>query len=410
MIGSMRPQWRRTVTPLFLAFLSLVVAIGIWIAVTEAENPTLIDDFSGTIEVRAVNVPEGLAVARIDQPVVKLRVSTDEQTFDDLTAGDFRAEVDLSGVTESGTDLQRFVITRVIGEKENDVEILSAQPETVTVLLQPEITKTVPVRVNRIGSAPQGYGVETAQTNPASARVRGATSLINLVDSAEVDVNLTGLRVDLKQQFPLVARDNRGAVIRGVVIEPANADVTLNLIQQDIDLPLLVSPQIQGGVADGYNLIAVVLAPQAVTIRGPLDALQSITSVQTEPIDVSGLRGDLTRSVRLSLPARVQANPSTVSVSLKVVPARGDIVLNVAPEVTSISEGLTATLQTSTIDVRLRGEMPRLRSLTPGAVKAVVNASGLGEGIHILPATISGPGDVEILGAEPSQVIVILKR
>jgi hypothetical protein len=86
------------------------------------------------------------------------------------------------------------------------------------------------------------------------------------------------------------------------------------------------------------------------------------------------------------------------------------MVVNVAPQVSGLSEGLTATFQTSSIAVKLSGDAPVLRALTPGAVRAVVSASGLEEGVHIAEPQMSVPQGVTIVSLDPTQVVMVIRR
>jgi YbbR domain-containing protein len=403
------PQWRRTATPIALAFLSLTVAIILWVAVTDAENPNRVAVFNGAIQVEAVNVPQDLAVASIRNPTVSLRVAADSETFGKLTTADFRAEVDLSGVRETTSD--QVVFARVVDEDDN-VEIIEVSPAFVTVTLEPVAAKQVPVQANLIGAPPQGFSIpnDAIQTSPTQVRVSGATSLVQLVTSVGADVNLTGLRVSLEQRYPLTARDARGADIRGVLIEPPNADIRVGVAQQQVTLPVTIVPQVRGSVADGYNLVSIAPEPPAVPISGPLEALQALPFLTTEAVDVSGLRNDATRSVRLSVPAGFITTRDTVTVRFRVAPARGEISLSVAPQVTNVPEGMRAAVQTTSVALRLSGELPTLRALSPAAVRTTVNATGLAEGVHVLTPTIQAPDGIEVISADPQQVVVVLRR
>ncbi len=263
-------RWRRIATPLALAVVSLAAAVALWVVVTEAENPNKVEVFSGSIEVRAVNVPDGLAVASIRDPVVNLRISAPEDTLRRLTAADFRAEVDMSGQRQSTSD-QR-VIGRVIGNR--DVEIVGVEPAVVTVNMEPLTSKTVPVQANPVGSVPQGFTAGDAEINPAQVRVTGAESLVRLVSFAAADVNLTGLRVSLRQQYQLVAKDARGAEVRGVRLDPGTSDIKVAVNQQEITLPVTVVPSAQGIAADGYNVIGLSSDPPVIPLAGPLEILE----------------------------------------------------------------------------------------------------------------------------------------
>ncbi|MPZ50364.1 MAG: hypothetical protein GEU75_13870 [Dehalococcoidia bacterium] len=401
------PQWRRTATPIALAFLSLLVAIILWVAVTDAENPNRIAVFSGAIEIEAVNVPQDLAVASIRNPTVSLRIAADDDTFRRLTTADFRAEVNLSGIRESGdVVVEGFVVDQ------RGVEIIEVAPSVVTITLEQASSKLVPVQANLVGSPPQGFSVpgDAIETSPANVRVTGAASLVQLVATASADVNLTGLRVSLQQRFPLVARDARGADIRGVSIAPTSADIRVGVAQQQTTLAVTIVPQVQGTVADGYNLVGITSDPPAVPVSGALEALQALPYLQTEAIDISGLRADAIRTVRIRVPAGVQTTRDSVSVRIRVTPGRGDILMSVAPQVSSVPDGLRARLQTMAVTVRVSGELPTLRALTPAQVRVTVNAGGLTEGVHVLNPTISAPEGIEVLSSDPGQVVVVLER
>ncbi len=401
-------QWRRIATPIALGMVSLAVALALWIAVTEAENPNTITVFSGSIEVEAVNVPDGLAVASIRDPVVSVRISAPESTVRRLTAADFRAEVDLSGVRQTTSD-QR-VISRVAGNR--DVEIVDVTPAIVTVVLEPLASKNVPVQSTLVGSPPQGYSIDQSQVeaSPPQVRVTGAESLVRLVSYASAEINLTGLRVSLRQQYQLVPKDVRGAEVRGVRIDPATAEIRLPLSQQEITLAVTIVPSVQGIVADGYNLVGVTADPPAIAVSGPLEVLQALPWVTTEPVDLTGLRVDATRTVRLRLPAGIQSTRDSVAVRVRVAPAQGEITLAVTPQLTNVPEGLRPFLQSPIVTVRLSGELPTLRALTSSSVRATVSLAGLPEGVHVLRPAITAPESVQVLSFDPPQVTVSLQR
>jgi YbbR domain-containing protein len=398
-------RWRRITTPVALAFISLLSAVALWVAVTDAENPGTIDVFRGAIEVKAVNVPEGYAVARISEPV-SIKVSTDTDTFKKLTIADFQAEVDLSGERRAASE--QVVFARVVDRK--DVQIVEISPPFVTVTLEQAASKQVPVLVNRVGTLPQGFNVERFDVNPPSVVVTGATSLVQLVTSAYADVNLTGLRASLLQQYQLTARDSRGADIKGVLLEPAGADVRVNLTQLEVTLALTISPTLQGTVADGYAVVGIAPEPQALQVTGPLEALNAASTLSTEPIDVSGLRGDLTRTARLRLQPGLQTTRDTVTVRIKVAPLTGEMTFSVAPQATNVPEGLRASFQTASVNVRLRGDIPAMRAIQAGSLRATVSAAGLDEGVHVLTPQIAGPEGLQVAALDPPQVVLVLRK
>lgn len=398
------PQWRRIGTPVALALVSLIAALILWIAVTDAENPQEVDDFRVPLEVQAVNVPEGLAVASI--PQVRLRVSGDSNVLSSLTTSDFRITVDLMGVTDFSLpqDVNVTVLTDNVG-------VVAVSPQQVMVTVEPFATKQVAIRPNPVGVPPQGYTLPVPETSPTLARVSGARSLVEKVEVVTADVNLTGLRTSITQQTLLVARDNKQLELPRVTVEPTRAEVRVTVQQQEISVPLAIEPTLQGNVASGYNITEIRLEPETTTVTGTLETTSALTAIGTEPIDVSGLRTDVVRTVRLRLPAGIRAARETVTVRVSIAPAQGEMIINVAPQYTNLGEEFSASFQTATIGVRVRGDMPVLRSLTPGQIRATVNASELVEGVHVRELQISGlPQGVQVISLDPAQAVLVVTR
>jgi YbbR domain-containing protein len=401
------PQWRRVATPIALAAVSLLAAIVLWVAVTDAEDPNRVAIFSGAIEVRPVNIGEGLAVASIQPANVSFRISASEEQFARLTTADFRAEVDLSGRRETGTSIELPVITRTVGTR--DVEIVESIPSFVSVVLEPSTSKLVPVLANPIGSPGQGFSYERIEPNPTTVRVTGAPSLVQLVASATADVNLTGRRASLQEQFRLSPRDLQGADIRGVSVDPPNAEIRVIVEQREVILPLTIVPPVQGNVAEGYGLAGLTVDPPIVPVSGPLELLQALSFLTTEPIDLSGLKADTTRSVRLRVPPGLATTRDAVSVRIRVVPTEAEIAVTVAPQAINVPENMRAEVQTASITVKLRGELPVIQAAA-SSVRATVNVNGLPEGVHVVAPSVSAPDNVRVGSVEPQQVVVVLRR
>jgi YbbR domain-containing protein len=398
------PQWRRIATPIALAAVSLFAALVLWIAVSDAENPQTEVEVPG-VPVRTVNVPEDLAVVRIAPATVRLVVRADEDFKDSLSPADFDVTVDLTSIRETADlGIEADVLT------DENVQVIRPSQPTVSVVLEPATSKQVPVRPNPVGTIPQGYSYST-DILPGTVIVSGARSLVDLVEYVSADVSLTGLRANLTQQVALTPRDARGLEIVRVQVEPARAETRITVQQQENTVQLPIVANLQGVVAEGYNIVGVVVDPSTVPVTGTLETTQAITSIGTEPVDVGSLNRDVTRTVRLRLPTGVQTSRDSVTVRVRIAPAPGEILVSVAPRVTGLGDGLSATLQTSTITLRLRGELPTLKTVTPGSVSATVDASNRPEGVNVLEPQISGlPTGVQVEAIDPAQVVVVIRR
>src|SRR2546422_8425867 len=95
--GLVRPAVRSFRQNSGLATLSVVLAFGLWIFVTNAENPEQTRVLPISLEVKPVNLPADVAVAA-DLHTVQVRVRVEENVFNSLTASDFEATVDLDNL------------------------------------------------------------------------------------------------------------------------------------------------------------------------------------------------------------------------------------------------------------------------------------------------------------------------
>ena len=406
-------KWRQYLTPVALAVVSLLTALALWVAVTDAENPRESRTFGAAITVEAINVPDGLAVADISQSAVRVRVAATEDDFQRLTTANIIVQVDMTGIRDDRSS--QVVEARIVGI--DDVDIVEVTPQFVDVVLEQEATKTVPVRVNRIGTQPQGFVVASEQANPEAVRVTGASSLIQLVESAEVDVNLTGVRVNIDQDYPLTPRDASRADLPRLRLEPDTAEIRMTIIQQEATLLLPVQVETSGTLPEGYNIASIAAEPQLVQVSATLGVLQGITSpscpgacLLTEPIDLSGQRTDIRRSIVLRVPAGVTASRSNVTVTIVIRPTPGERVLSVAPQVIDLPPGMQYTLQTQSLNVKLTGELPVLNNIGAGQLRATVSAANLGEGVHVLPVQITVPSNTALASHDPQQVVLVLRR
>jgi YbbR domain-containing protein len=398
--------WRRTGTPIALALVSLIAATALWVAVTDTENPRNAYDYGGGLVVNAINVPPGLAIAGMSDNVVFVRVSATEQAFSELTTADFVAEVNMSGERQPTSN--KAVTVHVVGR--NDVDVIEVSPSSIQVLMDQAVSKQVPVQVNRQGATPQGVVVSSIEANPTTVTVTGASSLVERVASASADVNLTGVRLNQQQQYVLSARDASNVDLRPLLIEPNTADVRVTVSQNDVQRSVPITLQTRGHVAEGYNLTAWSTEPATVTIEGPVDLLQAITAIDTEEVDLGTLSANLTRSVKLQIPTGITAQRESVNVTLTIEPTIGDWIIAVAPVAENVPDGLQAVFQTTTVSVVIRGELPTLTRLAPGAIRAVVDATNLEEGVHLLKPDIKLPPEITLVSVDPEEVVLGLQK
>ncbi len=388
-----------------LAVLSVGLAFGVWLFITDTEHPTRVGVLPLDIAVLPVNVPEGLTVAG---PLsdVRLRIEAAEDVWDRLIVDDFKATVNLAGAQVGSQSME--VRIEVLGERSH-LRVIEAIPASVSVELKPRVSLLVPVAVDVVGSPPTGYEPSSPNAAPDRVAVSGPEDLVSRVTAVVATVDLSGAVVDVRQSYPLVPRDDRGFIVEGVSLEPTTVDVEITVEQKRFNRVVAVSPSLRGSAAAGYNVTAVEVDPASVTLLGPLELLDT-SVVLTDTVDITGASGDVARTVSLSLPAGVSiSGPATVSVRVRIAPGQGEATFGVAPQWTGLGSHLRVVSTTPLVEVRLGGDLPTLRSVSPDQVKVSVNLADLGAGTHRLEPQVQAPAGLKVADVSPTSVEVILE-
>ena len=382
-----------------LGLLSLGLAIVIWFVVSDAQNPPKRGFFSGMIPVEAVNVPQGKAPMEAAQ--VQIEISADSDIWNELLVSDFKATVDLSGMTQTQANLPVHVAAM-----RNDVDIIRAVPSSVDVALEPTTSESKPVKINTVAVAPVGYSVTEEKVNPETVQVSGAQSLVAQTDAVWVDLNLTGVQLSMERDYALVARDKDGRPVN-VKIEPNTAKVSVTVVRTEWMETFPVNPSISGNVAAGYSVAGVEVDPSFVNVRGPADVLQSISVLTTDTIPVDGAESDVQRSVQLRLPPGASVDGgSEVVVHVRVEAAEGQRNFQVAVQLTGLKQGLNASLLTDNLNVTIAGALPALNALAGDAVTATIDASDLTPGTYQVTPKVNLPTNMRLIGVSPPEIQV----
>lgn len=301
-----------------IGILSVVLAVSLWVYVTDRQNPDQTGRVAGTLAVEVSNVPANQAVSSISPEGVTVTVRAPQNVFDGLTVDDFRATIDLAGATGS-----RVVVDVQVEAERARVDVVDISPVRVTVELENVTTRTVPVRAQLVGTPPRGFEAGAVTVEPAQAEVMGPESLVGRVDAVVTDVNLTGVSTNFQQSLLLEPRDDQGGKIEGVTAAPANARVTVEIRQLSFSAGFVVIPDIRGSPARGFRATGIEVSPPFVVISGPADIFQTLNpaeGVTTDAVSVDGASADVVRTVALQLPPGAEVEQPQITVRVIIEP------------------------------------------------------------------------------------------
>ena len=323
LLGLLRPTLRSLRDNTGLAGVSVALAFGLWILVTDAENPTLTRTLPMNLQVQPRNVPADVVVENA-LVSVQVRVRVADHVFESLTASDFEAVVNLEGLGVGQYNLAPEV--RPLTSR-GGLQVEQVSPGKVSVKLSPLVSKDVPVILDIKGSPPGEYTVSDPTTDDATVRVSGAQISVDLVTQAYAVVDVAGRTAPIQQSIRLAARDDRGNAVEGVTLEPGLTNVSVDITQIVYSKPVVIEPVIEGTPDSGYEISAVSVRPVTVIVSGDEQFISQVQTIKTRPVDVDGADQDVVTSVSLDLAGLPEGSRVTgsgsVTVTVKVSPREG---------------------------------------------------------------------------------------
>ena len=402
-------RWLATNLNTFL--LAFALAVAVWVMAVTAANPDETQPFPNPIPVEFIGQDPGLILTGGAVPKqVEISLRAPHSVWQTLLSGEtsVRAVVDLTGLG-SGThtvNVQVQIDTR-------PVRIISVTPQTFSLSLEKQITRSLAVNLTLTGDPAIGYQVGTPVMNPAEVVITGAESIVTQVDRLQATLDLTDARQNIATSVPLQAVDVNGNSLSGVTILPGNVLLSLSVIQQGGYRDLAVKVMTVGNPASGYSLTSVAAFPPIVTVYSANSDTVGLMPgyVETSSLDLSGAKEDIEEQLAINLPPGVTLiGKQSVTVKVGIAPIESSRTISYRPvEVVGLKTGLSAHLSPQTVDIILSGPLPVLDSLAISDVHVQMDLTGLTPGTYQLtPKVFIGQLNLTVESILPGTVEVII--
>jgi YbbR domain-containing protein len=263
------------------------------------------------------------------------------------------------------------------------------------------------------GQPATGYLAGDPIINPEQVLVSGAASLVEKVERARVEINLTGTRESVEQTMQIQLLDDNNLPVEGLSVNPTSALVNIPVTQQGGYRDMAVKVIVHGQVANGYLLTNLSVFPPIVTVFSTdpnlVNDLPGV--VETQELELSGASDDISTRLALELPAGVSVvGEQSVQVQVGIDPIISNLTLsNIKIEVVGLGEGLSALVSPIEVDVILSGPAPLLDLLLLQDIRVVVDVTDLGAGVYQLtPRVEILVADVVVESVLPNTVEVTI--
>lgn len=287
-----------------LMFISLAIAVVMWVYVTNLEHPLQEREYNITLN--PVNLPKGMVIEQIPERI-SIRVQSNTISIGGLSAERFKATVDLSNVTLGANNLPVAV------DAPSQVTVTQINPDRVTVVVDKLVQKKVPVQLFLRGQPQPGFTIGEPVLTPTMVQASGPSKIINTIEQIPVTVDVTGVNQDLDYSLPLNIKYNK------VKLSPASVRVVVPI---EVGVPAKEVPvrvNVTGNLADGFEVAETTVKPAVVKVYAPERDLAQISEVTTKVLNIAGEDSYIKRTVELQLPpGTVLLQPNKVDVIVDI--------------------------------------------------------------------------------------------
>ena len=296
---------------LYLMLVSVAISFIIWVTVVSISNPDTTGSKVVALEERNASalISADKAYTVLGSKTVKVNYTVQARDAYKVKSSDFRAYIDLSDIYEaSGT--ARVIVQTVANQ--DIIHDYSAEPQTVQVIVEDIITKTVSVKVYTVDQCPEGYEAAASSTTLTQVDITGPRSLLDSIAVAGVEVSVREATGTLTGTAELKFYDSDDASARAVDVSnnpyfsasEYSTDYTL-YINTAKTVP--IQYEISGTPAAGYHYGGSTASIGSVIVTGNADTVGqlSVITIPTSLLNVDGATSNKSWNINLNtyLPA-----------------------------------------------------------------------------------------------------------
>ncbi|MBM7835440.1 CdaR family protein [Clostridium sardiniense] len=355
---------RNTKQTLVIKLVCVLLSFGLWLYITNIQSPirtyTLKD-----VSVKLLNTQSlkqfGLAISPKQTFTVDLSLEGDAKDIYSVTKDQFSLTADL-GEYALKTGINNIPV-QVVNYPE-ELNIKNNGNLVIKVKLEKLITKdfnTVSkVKVNYA----QGVYKQKEQFTSEKVEVSGPQSSVDKVANVALVGDLNNVSGSVTKEFPLKALDADGDIVEGVTLSKETGTIAIDVNNgKSVDL----KTEYTGQVPKGYKLVSTTPSRTSVQIVGNENIIASINSVQTEKVDLSDIRSNTEKKVKIILPKGVSLasgdNYITVNIVIESENSNNQTpsnkitkVFDVPVNYTGINSEFEMSNETKTIKVTVQGD------------------------------------------------------
>ena len=369
---------------LYSALLSMVVAFGLWLYVTN--NVSIEDDNTFynvpvVMEGEAVLNEQNLMVTSVSSSTVSVHLSGARSELSKLDSSKLAAKVDLSQIEEPGEKIPLgYTLSFPSDVSQSSFTVGNKNPGAIFVSVDYRRVTEVPVVIKWTGTRSEDYiyDTENAVLDNNKVTISGPAAVVDTIDHASVEIDLTEQVKSISQSYRYTLCDAEGNPVDAEQITTNLEEVRLEMQIQKIRELQLVADVIYGGGANESNT-TVTISPETIRVSGGEAVLAELGDTLTIcTVNLADLEKNSTeQKYTITLPEGVtnQTGVSEVTVSIRLSGLKTKEFTIDRFEAVNVPEGMEAEIINANLTVKVRGPEAEIAALTEQNIRAVVDFS-----------------------------------
>lgn len=411
-----------------LKLASLLLAAILWFLVVQLDDPKKSQPYYN-IPVTLVNtelLEQGNKFYEVldNSDSVRVTVTAPTSIIRQLRSTDIVAEADVSRLT----DINTIPITYSVLNVGVDSGSVKGDHDFVRLNIEERSNRWVKVQYTTVGEVADGYIVASASADQTLIRVSGPKSVMDRIDHAGVEIDVTDATSSLSANVEVLFYDEEG-----VALDSPNLEMDVNYVHMSVEVLAAklvpVEVAVSGTPAAGFLATGVIECnPPTVKVAGSVSALNSISriTIPEEQMNLDGAEGDVINviNIREFLPDNIRLADSDfngrVTVTASVEP-EAERTLRIPTDnvsVINVPEMLTADISESETyyEVKISGLDAVVSPADQNSITGVVDVQAwmkdegrdeLAPGTYQIPVSFEISDDIKINGKVTARVIFV---
>lgn len=389
-----------------LKLLALLIAFVVWFAVMNVEDSVISKTISD-IPVEMLNgdviLENGNLYNITDGETVEIIVRGPRSIVDGLEADDFEATADLAVLSVTNSTIISVSANSNVSAVDAKKITVTPVNQYVTLSIEEEAEKSIPVRVITTGNVADGYAVGSPVPTPNMITVSGPESVLTNIVEARAVVDVSNASADVVSVANIGCIDGYGTAVE-------KDNITLSVSTVSVSIPVYSTKTIKinvetaGTVQDGYAVRSINYEPTSVVVAGSKEDLDKLSAIDISDIVVTDASENIEKNIDILnyLPSGIfLADDSTNDLAVNVVieeMSESEITVSKS-SVRIIGKNADYTydiLSPDSFKVRLSGFAEDLDGLTADDINPRINVKGLTIGEQNVEVEFDDPDKYDI--------------